>query len=138
MDRDTPPRNDLEWAVKYLRTHAAVDARPAVQRAIEVLDEAGIFAAVDEQMDADKVPELLAEAAAISLVGATTPAPGAIKPHEALQVLRNTWQRWPKDTRPFPSRIRCTCDPVTEFDGYTIKTPWFHDPSCPLYAAPPE
>jgi len=63
----TDPRSQLAWAVATLRAHAAIDARPAIQRAIEALDEAGIFAPVDEMNETGVAVEILAENAGQSL-----------------------------------------------------------------------
>jgi len=75
-------------ALAFLRAHAKVDARPAVQRAIETLDNAGVFATLDEQTDYASAEDILAEAAAMAAVARTN-----IPPSEALQVLHNTWDR---------------------------------------------
>lgn len=77
MSRDPDTRN-LAWAVATLRAHAAIDARASVKHAVEILDEAGIFAAVDEANEIDAALDLLVESTARSL--AETARPGrAIK-----------------------------------------------------------
>lgn len=73
-------------ALAYLRAHAALDARENVQKAINTLDDAGVFAALDEQTDYASAEEILAESAAMHLTGqlmTLDPAlygPGVVRP----------------------------------------------------------
>lgn len=68
-----PSLDDLAWAVGALRAHAAIDARPSIQRAIEYLDRGGVFAAIDEATETGRAVDLLVESAARSLVEADRP-----------------------------------------------------------------
>lgn len=57
-------------ALRFLRTHVAVDARPQVAQAFHDLEDAGAFAEIDEVADGDAVPGLLADSALIEIKGA--------------------------------------------------------------------
>lgn len=54
---------EITWALAYLRTHAKVDASESCKRAVDALDEAGVFAEIDEHNDYASAEEILAEAA---------------------------------------------------------------------------
>jgi hypothetical protein len=76
-------------ALAQLRHAAAQYDLPVnVKWAINALDEAGVFAALDEQTDYAAAEEILAEGAAIDMVRRSNPNVPADK---ALQVLHNTW-----------------------------------------------
>jgi hypothetical protein len=60
-----------------------------VARLVDQLDNAGVFAALDEQTDYASAEDILAEAAAQEQLKHHR----GIAPGEALQVLHNTWQR---------------------------------------------
>jgi hypothetical protein len=75
-------------ALAYLRLHVQVDARASVKLAFDALDNAGVFAALDEQVDYAQAEDILAESAAMAATAHTN-----IPPAEALQVLHNTWDR---------------------------------------------
>lgn len=68
--------------------HGQVGLTSPLAQAINTLDNAGVFAALDEQSDYASAEEILAEGAAIDLVSRSNPNVPADK---ALQVLHNTW-----------------------------------------------
>ena len=74
-------------ALAALRLYAAGQNRD-VRQAINLLDAAGVFAALDEQADTARAEGMLAESAAQSAVQHSN-----IPAAEALQVLHNTWDR---------------------------------------------
>lgn len=82
---DDPDVRNRIWAVAVLRAHAAVDARASIAHAIEILDEAGIFAPVDELNETDRAEALLAEGAARDLVESRT----GVGTHDPLAMLRH-------------------------------------------------
>lgn len=59
-----------------------------VVQAVNTLDDAGVFAALDEQTDYAPAVEILAEGAAIDMVSRSNPN---VPADRALQVLHNTW-----------------------------------------------
>jgi hypothetical protein len=85
-------------ALAWLREFAARNRHPIsmigveqaerVVQAINALDNAGVFAALDEQTDYASAEEILAEGAAIDMVRQSNPNVPADK---ALQVLHSTW-----------------------------------------------
>jgi hypothetical protein len=78
---------EIVKALARLR-HAALN-QPALSKVdFDALDNAGVFAALDEQADCAQAEDILAESAAMSAVAHTN-----IPPAEALQVLHNTWNR---------------------------------------------
>lgn len=50
-------------ALEYLRKFIAVDARAGTQQAFSTLDNAGVFAALDEAVQSDQAEAILAESA---------------------------------------------------------------------------
>jgi hypothetical protein len=68
--------------------HVQLDARRTVKLAFDALDNAGVFAALDEQVDYAQAEDILAESAAMAATAHTN-----VPPAEALQVLHNTWDR---------------------------------------------
>jgi Txe/YoeB family toxin of Txe-Axe toxin-antitoxin module len=84
--------DDVIRALATLRTFTGAHGHMLpgqIVQAINVLDNAGVFAALDEQTDYVTAAEMAAESAAIS---ATDPWTN-IAPDEALQVMHNTWNR---------------------------------------------
>lgn len=69
-------------ALDYLRKFIAVDARAGTQQAFNTLDEAGVFAALDEAVQSDQAEAILAESArddlekAVSRLGKLERVPG--------------------------------------------------------------
>jgi len=75
-------------ALANLRTYAGRYPSMGLSEAINALDNAGVFAPVDEQTDYASAEELLAEGAAIAMVARSNPE---IPADRALQVLHDTW-----------------------------------------------
>jgi hypothetical protein len=71
-------------ALKFLRVHAAVDARRQVTDALRVLEETGVFAEIDEAADEDAALGLLAESAARDIVRSRY----GVHRHDPLKLLR--------------------------------------------------
>lgn len=98
-------------ALAQLRHSAATHTNlPAnVQWAINTLDDAGVFAALDEQTDYASAEDILAESAAME----QTKHHRGIRPEESLQVLHNTWNRRGDNGHRVMVR-KCTCGQAAE------------------------
>lgn len=84
--------NEAITALALLRTFAGPEGGRTLQgqvvQAVRALDNAGVFAALDEQTDYASAEDILAESAAISMASRSNPG---IPADRALAAMHNTW-----------------------------------------------
>lgn len=81
--------HEVLTALAELRRYAATYPTMGLSAALNTLDDAGVFAALDEQADTERAGDMLAESTAQEQLKHHR----GVAPEEALQVLHNTWQR---------------------------------------------
>lgn len=117
-------------ALAHLRlaSRTGLGLEGSVREAFDQLDNACVFAALDEQTGYDVDSDHDRREASVTI---GYPVAGD-QPEDETCMDEATRPGWINAT------VDCDCDPVRTIDHYTIKTPWHHAITCPLYAPAPE